>query len=703
MPSTVLIVDDDADLRAWLRGHLEREGREVVEAADGVAALEEMRRATFDVMLLDLRLPEIDGTDVLRQALREAPELEIIVLTGNASVETAVRCLREGASDLLQKPCSGLDVSAAVSQSLERRRVRTAAAIYQACQVIFTSPTDARLPQRIVDAATRVMGADEASLLLLEADGCLHVAYTSGPAGALARSTPIRIGGGIAGRVLLARAPAILNGPARDDPRFRGVSGDARIRSSLVYPLLSGERAVGVLTLNRTVREQQFREQDIEPAAVLGAQILLALENTRLAKQLVGSERLAAIGMVAAGVAHEINNPVAYALANQSFVDSELNRLTELGVLLDTDADIESVRACWERLRGTQLLEELRQASREAGEGCGRIRDIVRDLRSAARSEKDSVASVAELNEVVRSAIRVASAEFRSRATLIEHLGADAQVRGEPGRLSQVFINLLVNAGQALADPALARREIVVTTRREGELVIAEVTDSGPGIKPEHLPRLFEPFFTTKEAGRGTGLGLSISRDIVRRVGGDIRMASTLGVGTTVTVVLPAVEAATDSAVPVASATAPPAAPAPSDDRPAGAAAPRARVLIVDDEPALLRSLERCLGRHHDVVVAENAAAALAALHDRPDFHLVLCDVLMPDINGIELYRRALERHPEISEAFVFMTGSSGMRDFESGLLATGRRVLHKPFDLGVLRELAARRAASPPPVRRLP
>ncbi|MBI5482824.1 MAG: response regulator, partial [Deltaproteobacteria bacterium] len=475
MPSTILIVYDDADVRAWLADHLSAAGYEVVAAASGAAALAQLARESFDARILDLRMPGEDGLDVLRRVGQSAPSLEVIVSTGYADVGTVIECLRAGAGDVVPKPCAGAEITAAVSRALERRRLHLASALYQASRTIFASLTDARLPQRIVKAAQQILAADEVSLLVLEGDGRLHLANASGRAAASADGPPLALGERIAGRVLLQRTPVILNGPVEQDPRFRGLCGDQRIRSSIVYPLLAGERSVGVLNLCRVSNPQAFREADLELVAVLASQILLALENGRLARQMVGSERLASIGLVAAGVAHEINNPLAYALANLAFVEQHLGGLAELAGLLGGGAAPEAVRACWQGLGGGKLVEELKDAVRDSGEGMRRIRDITRDLRALARVDADSPETVADLNDAVRSAIRVASAQIRSHATLIERLGADLPVRGSPARLSQVLINLLVNAGQAMADAPAGRGEVVVTTRREGDRVVAQV------------------------------------------------------------------------------------------------------------------------------------------------------------------------------------------------------------------------------------
>jgi len=183
-------------------------------------------------------------------------------------------------------------------------------------------------------------------------------------------------------------------------------------------------------------------------------------------------------------------------------------------------------------------VEELLQAVSDAREGAVHIAEIVRDMRSLSRMDRGSEGWF-PLNEALRSALRIARLQTEQQARIEVEVAQELEVRGSPGPVSQVFINLLINAAQALAEWNGPRKEIRIAARRQDDVAVVEVQDTGPGIPPEHLPRLFQPFFTTKGKTTGTGLGLSISRDIVRRFGGDILVRSTPGTGTVFTVSLP--------------------------------------------------------------------------------------------------------------------------------------------------------------------
>jgi len=184
------------------------------------------------------------------------------------------------------------------------------------------------------------------------------------------------------------------------------------------------------------------------------------------------------------------------------------------------------------------LIDEVALAVKDAREGAHRISDIVRDMRALARTDEDEAGGWFNLNDAIRSALRIARMETAQQASVHAELVDGLVVKGNPGPVSQVFVNLLVNAAQALAEGAGERKEIRIIARRESDQAVIEVSDTGPGIPPERLHRLFQPFFTTK--GTGTGLGLSISRNIVRRFGGDISVRSVPGDGTVFTVSLPA-------------------------------------------------------------------------------------------------------------------------------------------------------------------
>jgi signal transduction histidine kinase/CheY-like chemotaxis protein len=382
----------------------------------------------------------------------------------------------------------------------------------------------------------------------------------------------------------------------------------------------------------------------------------------------VQSDRLASLGTLAAGVAHEINNPLTYVVTNLGFVSERLGALGE------------GLRRPDGKPLGPELAD-IREALAEAQEGAQRVRQIVRDLRTYSRGD-DEKEKVIDVWRVLDWSANMAMNEIRHRARLVRDLQPVPGVRGTETRLGQVFINLLVNAAQAIAAGNRADHEIRISTMTDadGRAVIC-VSDTGPGIEPEVLDHVFEPFFTTKPTGVGLGLGLFVCHGIIKSMGGTLTAESPPGAGATFVVTLP-------PALPVI-------VPAADAAEPSTPSARRARVLAVDDEPQVLRSLQRALGAH-EVIVADSGSDALRRLEADPAFDVILCDLMMDDMTGMDLHRRLSARTPELAQRIVFMTGgvfTDAARDFLAGV---PNACIEKPFDLKALRALVALRAPLP-------
>jgi CheY-like chemotaxis protein len=264
---------------------------------------------------------------------------------------------------------------------------------------------------------------------------------------------------------------------------------------------------------------------------------------------------------------------------------------------------------------------------------------------------------------------------------VVKDLRAVPAVRASEGRLGQVFLNLLVNAAQAIPEGQVERNEIRVSARPiPGERVVIEVSDTGCGIPADVLPRIFDPFFTTKPPGVGTGLGLSIVHGIVTGMHGEIQVESTPGKGTTFRITLP---------------LAPPEAAEPPEAGAAPRSGARARILVVDDEPMVGTVLQRTLAPEHEVVTCAGVDQALARLDAGEAFQLIFSDLLMPGRTGMDLHRALLEHHPAMAGRLVFLTGGACSEAARTFLAQPGMEYIEKPFDLDALRGLIARRLAA--------
>jgi PAS domain S-box-containing protein len=371
-------------------------------------------------------------------------------------------------------------------------------------------------------------------------------------------------------------------------------------------------------------------------------------ERRTLQARLEMAGRLATVGTLVAGIAHEINNPLAYVMGN--------------------------LRHLAERLEGAApAAGGLAQAVTESLDGAERIRDVVQGLRRFAGPSAEGRRGPVDVGAEIQAAAGIVRHQVVSRARLSVDVapGLPPVVAGLH-EVGQVVVNLLVNAAQAIPEGNAARNEVKVTARAVEGRVVIEVSDTGGGIPPALLPRIFDPFFTTKQAGGGAGLGLAICHGIVSAAGGTIHVRSEPGGGAEFRVELPAAAAAETAAAPEA--------------RPG--ARRRRRVLVVDDDALVGRALARLLAGEHDVEVLTSALEAARRVEEGERWDVVLCDLIMPDLTGMELAARIERGAPDLARRLVFTTGGAYTDGSRAFLASGGRRHLEKPVDADVLREL---------------
>jgi two-component system cell cycle sensor histidine kinase/response regulator CckA len=378
-------------------------------------------------------------------------------------------------------------------------------------------------------------------------------------------------------------------------------------------------------------------------------------ERLHMTERLRVADRMASVGTLAAGVAHELNNPLAYVLGNLELLNQQL-------------------RATWVEPTQLQVLVD------EALDGARRMRSITQDLRTFSQPHTEGAASI-DPRVVMDSALKIASTEIRHRAALRREYEDVPAVRAEASKLGQVFLNLVVNAVQSLPVGEAARNEIVVRTfaDEQGHAVI-EVCDTGPGI-PGHLAgRIFEPFVTTKSREVGTGLGLSICHNIVTSLGGHISAHPRSPRGTVFRVRLPSSG--------MAVAASPPPAPV---SLPKDAAGKGRHVLIIDDDPLVASSLRRLLATR-EVHIADSGRRGIEMLRENDKFEVVLCDLMMPEVSGMDVYETMVEERPDLAERFIFMTGGAFTERARAFLERVDNPKLEKPFDGKTLRMLVSLR-----------
>jgi signal transduction histidine kinase len=371
-------------------------------------------------------------------------------------------------------------------------------------------------------------------------------------------------------------------------------------------------------------------------------------ESKNMEAKLYVSEKLASLGTLAAGIGHEINNPLAYAKLNLELIQKSL--------------------------REGAPTEELCQRISKAQEGLDKVQSIVKDLKVFSRSDDVPESSAVNLNLILDGALEMATNEIRHRALIAKSYKATPLVQGHHVKLGQVFLNLIVNAAQAIPEGRANENLIKLSTFEDKDgWVVAQITDTGSGISSENIKKIFDPFYTTKPVGMGTGLGLSICHGILTSLGGDIQVESRLGEGSTFTIKLPK---AKDPKVELQAAVEMAFSPRP---------VARAKILVIDDEEHLIEAICQFLGEDFDVVATKSGVSAIDLLKPENKFDLILCDIMLPDGTGMDIYEVTKQKTPGLEKKIIFMSGGTFTPRATKFLENIENLRLNKPFKSGEL------------------
>lgn len=442
--------------------------------------------------------------------------------------------------------------------------IRWIEVLYELSKALVLDHDTAHAYQRILEHCAKGLDAISGAVAVYdEADDCGVIIAQFGPAStAIGESIPR--GHGIIGHVIQSGRPALETmQPVSEDSEISGHQDLGRAAppgSSICWPLYSGNRLLDLVMLHRGPDQPPFTEGDLTHGTIVSSMIAVVVENTHLHEeqeariralsdmnrkladtqaQLMQSEKMASIGQLAAGVAHEINNPIGFVHSNlgtlEKYVEDLFKVMTACELAGTDQHKREAVELLKKQIDFAYLRDDIPALLRESKDGIRRVKEIVQNLKDFSYADTSPDMQWADLHAGLDSTLNIVWNEIKYKATVTKDYGDIPQIQCRPSELNQVFMNLLVNAAQAIT----TKGEITIRTSRVEDAVKVEISDTGKGISPEHLSRIFDPFFTTKPMGTGTGLGLALSYGIVRKHRGRIEVGSTPGIGTTFEIWLP--------------------------------------------------------------------------------------------------------------------------------------------------------------------
>lgn len=510
--ANILIVDDEPQIAEMISASLNTHGYSTVVAYSGEEGVAKVGAEKFDLAVMDIQMPGIDGITALGEMKKVDPEIEVIIATGHGTMGTAIQSMRKGAFDYIHKPFEIKELFTVVERALEKKKFN------DITKAIFSTIRPEEQLRVIIDSVTRILKAEESLLALPGKDGRLQIAVSEGLEDEEAKSSRLAMCERIMGQLDGNSRPVLLENPA-SDKAFAGLRGIDALKFSLFLPLMEDNRPAGLINLNRAGDEAYFSEDDLQRARIFGSLVSLALRNSNLYRQLqetqgqlIQAEKMSALGQLAGGLAHEINNPLSGILG-----------LTQL-VLENTPKD-------------SQNFTDLKDIEKAVF----RCKKIIVSLLSFSRQEKTRIEPVS-VNEAIEETLTLCARQME-----LQHIKINRQlapglplVNADFQQIMQVFLNVFTNARDAMPDGG----ELTVVTGplkdpAGRELVAVSITDTGAGIREEILDRIFDPFFTTKDVGKGTGLGLSVCLGIINKHNGAIRAHSRPGGGSTFTITLP--------------------------------------------------------------------------------------------------------------------------------------------------------------------
>ncbi|MBI5557767.1 MAG: response regulator [Deltaproteobacteria bacterium] len=540
----LLIIDDDQTARTAMQDLFAWHGYAVSVAGSGAEALDFLKTNQPDIALVDMMLPDTWGTELIRDLKKIYPGLLCIIITGDPSLDTVIDALYQGAEAFFQKPLDMREVLPRLETILEKKHLREEIERLNVLPgIIIESINEAIAIINVTDysiVSVNKVFLRETGLSRDEVIGRTCFAVTHH------RSSPCQ---GLLDKCPLQEAIA-TGSHASAEHVHTNAAGLKSYVEVTVSPIREQHGGVKqIIHVSRDITRKKELEISLEQERLLLAQANKQIEQAyndlkQTQSQIVQQEKMASIGQLAAGVAHEINNPMGFISSNLTSLANYLEKLTRFITFQDqaiarlhdekTAAELQSER---KKLKVDYLIGDIPALIKESLDGAERVRIIVQNLKNFSRVDHNEM-SLTNINECIETTLNIVWNELKYKATVSKQYGDLPQIKASAQQLNQVFMNILVNAAQSMT----TQGSITIRTWRDKGQVHVSIADTGCGIAPQHLTRIFEPFYTTKEVGKGTGLGMSIAYDIIKKHHGAITVDSEVGRGTTFTVSLPVAE-----------------------------------------------------------------------------------------------------------------------------------------------------------------
>jgi two-component system, NtrC family, sensor kinase len=530
----ILLVDDEQVILNVMNQTLEGSGYTCSMASSGVNALQILQKKSADLVITDIRMPGMSGVQLADAVVMKHPDSLLVFMTGYAEYNALSQAIKQRPFGFLEKPFLPDQLLALVDRA------------FQHWNELRTTQVQGKLLEQLVDDKTRELEF-KTERLMAEKD-LLHGIIANANFGLMAVDASGQT------HLLNPLAKDLLSIEETVYTQYHGLHYQELIPAdckNYLVQLLDGTQLTKSLKTAEFMNPKNEKHLNVIAYPIMHRNNVAALvlivhdvsEKDVLQKRLLQSAKLASIGELAAGVAHEINNPLGFVMSNCNTLARYVATLKDYIIQLDktyltetkqTSQDIQTIQSAKVDMDIDFILQDQSELLKETLDGLNRVSKIVRDLKTFARADGDA-AEQCEINSLIENALNLARNEIKYNLKIKKNFSQIPNVTGFPGQLVQVFTNMFVNAAHAVKE----KGELTITTGVTDKVIRISIADNGEGISEKNIARIFDPFFTTKAPGKGTGMGLSISYGIIERHSGSISVKSEVGVGTEFIIELP--------------------------------------------------------------------------------------------------------------------------------------------------------------------